>query len=252
MRKIFTLLMALPLVLAITGCSCKHEWTDATCQLPKTCTLCGETEGEPLPHNWIDATCTAPKTCTLCAATEGEAPGHSWVDATCETARTCSLCAASEGDALGHTFGQWTCTGEQFLYPCTVCGKERSLTPEEFCIRHLAGTQKLSHFTEQELGETITIHEDGTVELDLKLNLYCPDALRLVFEDICYFEDNRRWRLDFYLDDYLIEEGRSATNPEAGYSLHMNVDESNQEIAPITIVKYVSPDSKWTAWILYE
>ena len=29
------------------------------------------------PHAWIDATCTAPKTCELCGETEGEALGHS-------------------------------------------------------------------------------------------------------------------------------------------------------------------------------
>ena len=28
---------------------CSHSWQDATTEAPKTCTLCGETEGEPLP-----------------------------------------------------------------------------------------------------------------------------------------------------------------------------------------------------------
>ena len=33
---------------------CEHEWTEATCFDPKTCTRCGETEGEALGHKWTD------------------------------------------------------------------------------------------------------------------------------------------------------------------------------------------------------
>ena len=35
-------------------------------------------------HEWTDATCTAPKTCTECSATEGTALGHSYSDGICE------------------------------------------------------------------------------------------------------------------------------------------------------------------------
>ena len=31
-------------------------------------------------HEWANATCTAPKTCTLCSATQGEALGHTYGD----------------------------------------------------------------------------------------------------------------------------------------------------------------------------
>lgn len=31
----------------LTGCGCDHKWQSATCEEPKTCKLCGETEGEP-------------------------------------------------------------------------------------------------------------------------------------------------------------------------------------------------------------
>ncbi len=34
--------------------SCEHEWVDATCTAPKTCTLCGETEGEALGHTEVE------------------------------------------------------------------------------------------------------------------------------------------------------------------------------------------------------
>ena len=48
-----------------------HSWVEASCIAPKTCAICGITEGETLPHNWVEATCTTPKTCSVCNATEG-------------------------------------------------------------------------------------------------------------------------------------------------------------------------------------
>jgi len=37
---------------------CEHEWSDATCTAPKTCSKCGETEGEALGHTYVDGTCS--------------------------------------------------------------------------------------------------------------------------------------------------------------------------------------------------
>ena len=34
-----------------------HSWVDATCDTPKTCTLCGATEGEALGHNCFPTRC---------------------------------------------------------------------------------------------------------------------------------------------------------------------------------------------------
>jgi len=48
-----------------------HEWKDATCTVPRTCSNCGETSGSAYGHNWKDATLEAPKTCTRCGLTEG-------------------------------------------------------------------------------------------------------------------------------------------------------------------------------------
>jgi len=121
-----------------------HDWADATCTAPKTCSVCGATEGEALGHDmvtdaavaptctetgltegshcsrcdhkvaqesvpatghtWIDADCDTPKTCSSCGATEGEALGHDWADATCTAPKTCKTCGATEGEALGHKY----------------------------------------------------------------------------------------------------------------------------------------------------
>ena len=96
-----------------------HTWTEATCTTPKTCSVCGTTEGEVKAHTWADATCTAPKTCTTCGATDGAAKGHTWTDATCTAPKTCSVCGATDGAAKGHTWTDATCTAPK---TCSVCG----------------------------------------------------------------------------------------------------------------------------------
>jgi len=102
-----------------TAGGCQHDWKAATCTAPKTCKLCGETEGNVLAHSWIDATCTAPKTCSACKLTQGSALGHKWTDATCEAPETCSVCKLTQGDALGHKWTDATCENPAI---CTVCG----------------------------------------------------------------------------------------------------------------------------------
>ena len=77
---------------------CKHEWQDATCNVPTTCTICGEISGEKLTHSWVDATCDTPMTCTFCNITNCDELGHKWIDATYETPKTCSICKNTEGD----------------------------------------------------------------------------------------------------------------------------------------------------------
>lgn len=42
---------ALAVCVMLTGCGHEHTWADATCTEPKTCSVCGETEGEVL-EDW--------------------------------------------------------------------------------------------------------------------------------------------------------------------------------------------------------
>lgn len=56
MRQLGCAILCLALILCLSGCACKHEWAEATCTEPKTCTKCGETEGDPLEHTpgeWV-------------------------------------------------------------------------------------------------------------------------------------------------------------------------------------------------------
>ena len=71
MKRFIALLLTFLLVLCVSGCSCKHEFEEATCTLPKMCKHCKATEEEALGHKWKNATLASPKTCKVCEATEG-------------------------------------------------------------------------------------------------------------------------------------------------------------------------------------
>ena len=124
MKKLIAMILALVCLAMLCACgtveetptepACNHTFEGPTCDAPKTCTLCGLTDGNPLRHNWVPANCKDPKTCVRCGLIDETAPLHNWKDATCESAKTCVRCFETEGDALGHTMENDT---------CTTCGK---------------------------------------------------------------------------------------------------------------------------------
>lgn len=77
-KALLRMTTALLLIGLLTGCQCSHEWTEADCTTPKTCSKCDLTEGEALPHQWQDATCTQVKTCILCGQEEGTLLKHDY------------------------------------------------------------------------------------------------------------------------------------------------------------------------------
>lgn len=99
-KKLIVLLLALSCILVLVGCGCKHEWLAATCENPKTCELCGETEGEAKGHSIVIATCEEAEHCESCNYVYGELLGHTWLDATTEAPITCETCGATEGERI--------------------------------------------------------------------------------------------------------------------------------------------------------
>lgn len=100
MKKLGMILMILMAMLALTACRCEHAWEEATCQKSQACSLCGQTQGEPLEHTWTEADCRTPQTCSLCGETRGEPLEHSWMDATTEEPQLCALCGQTRGERI--------------------------------------------------------------------------------------------------------------------------------------------------------
>lgn len=140
-KKLVLLMLTLLCVLVLAGCGCEHQWAEADCVKPATCTLCGKTEGEPLGHVWMAATCDAPKTCENCGTTDGEPKGHSWVDATCEEAKHCETCNLKEGEPLGHKWQDATTEAPQTCEVCAATEGERIITDSRFTTADTAPLQ---------------------------------------------------------------------------------------------------------------
>lgn len=118
-KKLLHLIGTFTVCFMLTGCGHEHTWSEATCTEPKTCSECGETEGEALGHTWVEATCAEAKHCSVCGETEGEPLAHTWVEATCAEPKHCSVCGETEGEPLEHTLTE---ANYQQAATCEVCG----------------------------------------------------------------------------------------------------------------------------------
>ena len=90
--------------LSLVDRPCEHEWIDANCLAPKTCSKCGETEGEIGEHTWNEGAVTTDPTCEgkgvktyTCAhdathtyTEEIDAIGHEWDEGVVTTDPTCT------------------------------------------------------------------------------------------------------------------------------------------------------------------
>lgn len=120
-KRIASVLCIAAVMLSMAGCCLVHKWEEATCAAPKTCSRCGETEGEALAHTVKAATCEEPSSCSVCGKLMGARLGHKWESATCSKAKTCKVCGKTEGDVAEHDWSEATCTEAA---ECSVCGKE--------------------------------------------------------------------------------------------------------------------------------
>ena len=133
----------------VTFCGTQEEWDsiqkgkyndpllNATLQLHNykncVCTACGA-----VAHTWIEASCTTPKTCAICGITEGEILDHNWADATCEIPKTCATCGAIEGEALGHDMQE---TSAEIPAGCETIGKTAVYTCANGCGKAEGGEE---------------------------------------------------------------------------------------------------------------
>ena len=127
----------------------EYAWLLFGEEIPSGMTTPSGSEGDVNPdpeHSWIAATCTAPKTCILCGITEGSALGHSYSPVITApgctvagfTTYTCVRCGDSyTGNptaATGHQYSATvtppTCTtGGYTTFNCTFCGHSYTGNP---------------------------------------------------------------------------------------------------------------------------
>ena len=100
------LLLAGIFLLASCGPECSHIYLNPTCTEPKTCMLCGATEGEPAGHRGGTATCLEKAVCIVCNEEYGELGPHKPVadDGDCQTPVACARCDGEAIPAAEHTF----------------------------------------------------------------------------------------------------------------------------------------------------
>lgn len=113
-----------------------HNFKEATCTAPKTCTDCGATEGEALGHYYLPATCLSPSKCFRCGDEVGEIGSHDYIEATCTTPKTCRYCNEVVGTANGHNYERKTkkatCKEAGAIYDeCSVCKDVQIIQTED-------------------------------------------------------------------------------------------------------------------------
>ena len=102
-----------------------------------TCPACNDTYVDnrvgATGHSWSDATCTIPKTCSVCKVTEGSALGHKYnavvTKPTCTeggyTTYTCSACndtyVADRTNAAGHSYVYNKNNADMHIVTCSNC-----------------------------------------------------------------------------------------------------------------------------------
>lgn len=107
MRRFYLYIATAVLTVAtFTGCGHEHTWVAATCQEPKTCSVCHKPEGEVAEHDWQPATCTQPMTCSMCGNMVGDPLGHTPTQATYWDASICTTCGETVAEPIEPDFSK--------------------------------------------------------------------------------------------------------------------------------------------------
>ncbi len=156
-----------------------HTWDAATCTAPKTCSVCGATEGSPLDHDYTVQQHDDDhhwKKCSRCDATSAKT-AHDWDDGAVTTPATCTVegvktytcnpCGAAKQEpipAAGHT----AVTDDAVAATCTATG----LTAGSHCsvcqtvLTAQAVTPVLGHDLTRHAAQAATCTEIGWNDYD--------------------------------------------------------------------------------------
>lgn len=138
-KALFLLIVSIAFSLLLTSCDvingiiggedpadtteCVHDWQEATCKEPKTCSKCKATQGGISDHQYSTATCTEPEVCIYCGIWYGLALGHDFTPATCYSPRRCTVCGYEKGEPV-HEYAAATCTEPETCVKCNAVGSD--------------------------------------------------------------------------------------------------------------------------------
>ena len=118
LKHVLRALIIVSILLSATSCCWKHEWVEATCTEPRTCSKCGQTEGSKLGH---DIDLLAGQVIAEPSCTESGLVSYKCL--------RCNANIEKEMEPLGHSFGiektirKATCTQTgQLETQCSRCG----------------------------------------------------------------------------------------------------------------------------------
>ena len=133
-KKVLSILLAMSVAISMTACSksasddkdSDDKDVEETIEETTTETL---SECEANGHTWVDATCEDPKTCSVCGETDGDALGHDLLDANYQQGPICTVCGEEIGDPITAIFEEmeYECSGvlgETYYVPTTCYTNE--------------------------------------------------------------------------------------------------------------------------------
>ena len=219
MKKLTLILLSVLMIVTLAACGSKkceqHAYDDCA---DTECNVCGETRDSM--HSWKDADCDTPKTCTVCGKTEGSALGHDWQSATCTELEACKNCGAVRGDLLEHSY---TVTGydDHFHYQmCSVCGK----LDEDSKTKHVLDDDYTCSCSMKYIVKT----ENGA-ENSVVVQLY-NSSYKLI-KEYTYVDRELTFFGEYYYDenDNLIKEERYLQDGTLDYYTLYGYDENGNE-----------------------
>ncbi len=114
MKKFIFLILLLMTVTLLVACGeCEHNWTDATCTAPSSCSLCGETRGNVTEHVFGEWSTAKEPTCTV--------NGEQTRACQCGETERSPLPAAHKLTQHNGKTATCTATGYEAYEACTVC-----------------------------------------------------------------------------------------------------------------------------------
>ena len=141
----------------VTAPDCTNDgYTTYVCE-------CGDTyqadETAALGHTWADATCQAPKTCTVCAFTEGDVADHDYQSG------TCSVCGEKDPNFKALTKGSWVrgkIVKDQYVKQTLTFSSKDGMSPA-WDVRYFEniGTEADPDFMDYLISEGKLIQIDG-------------------------------------------------------------------------------------------